>query len=170
LPPVALLTMSTLFEWSPAARFVSGSAPRSSFNGATRPTVDVQSVPHLSAIPVRVRVTNTVHKKIQTQSGCLTLREVPVGGKVRYRGLGNRPVLTPLSQVDRLTGIRFRTSSKSHSSGSGSVKSSVAFMMSSRTSLNYRGAVAAIVKVTYFRRKPLVGASRKEAVTLPKQL
>ncbi len=71
---------STRNEWSPAERFVSGSAPRDqTIPGATRPSVDVQSVPRFAR-----RFDSRERKKYRHQKGRklfdrrLTNWEVPV--------------------------------------------------------------------------------------------
>ena len=72
------LAMTTGTQWSPAARFVSGSAQACTC--ATRPTVDVQSVPRSQAPSSSRQQSNGANQETSNVHRYLTTGEVPVRG------------------------------------------------------------------------------------------
>ena len=78
MAPIAVNT--TEIEWSPAERFVSGSARQ--YAVATRPSVDVQSVPSFTAASNQANAGIPFIKENsqnqETENRCLTVWEVPV--------------------------------------------------------------------------------------------
>jgi hypothetical protein len=87
---------TTESEWSPAERFVSGSAPTS----ATRPFVDVQSVPCRTAPSSQHQFVEGPNPDDQIQRPVLTEREVLV------EGLGRTLLCLNCSKGDSLSPLR----------------------------------------------------------------
>ena len=78
---MAQIAVTTECEWSPAERFVSGSAPQKS--GATRPSLDVQSVPCFKRSRKSQVARNTVYQEKKNTKQLLTILEVPLKGLER---------------------------------------------------------------------------------------
>ena len=94
MAPIAVNT--TEIEWSPAERFVSGSARQ--YAVATRPSVDVQSVPSFTAASNQANAGIPLIKENsqnqETENRCLTVWEVPV--KEEAEGRGTRTELSAM--------------------------------------------------------------------------
>ena len=107
MAPIAVNT--TEIEWSPAERFVSGSARQ--YAVATRPSVDVQSVPSFTAASNQANAGIPFIKENsqnqETENRCLTVWEVPVkevADVLRHRSLNTSLIYAKLD-TPRLAGV-----------------------------------------------------------------
>ena len=96
MAPIAVNT--TCIEWSPAERFVSGSARQ--IASVTRPSVDVQSVPSFTATSnqVNAAIPSVEEKNSNTKvinKTHLTAWEVPVKEEPAGRGTAAEPNAAP---------------------------------------------------------------------------